>query len=118
SSSSLLPMRYSRSSSHISTSENGADPGPAIRLRGLNVRFGTRTIFKDLDLDVRHGEVLGIVGASGAGKSVLLRTMLGAVRPESGKIEILGQDQSALVDDERREFDARFGVLFQDGALF
>jgi phospholipid/cholesterol/gamma-HCH transport system ATP-binding protein len=111
-------MRYSRSSSHISTSENGADPGPAIRLRGLNVRFGARTIFKDLDLDVRHGEVLGIVGASGAGKSVLLRTMIGLVRPESGKIEILGQDQSALVDDERREFDARFGVLFQDGALF
>ncbi len=114
-------MHSSPSSSHISTSENGSDPGieePAIRLRGLTVRFGTRFIFRDLDLDVRHGEVLGVVGASGAGKSVLLRTMIGLVRPQTGRIEILGQDQAALVDEERREFDARFGVLFQDGALF
>ena len=117
----MQPMRYSRSSSHISASEDGgATDGadPAIRLRGIMVRFGSRTIFKDLDLDVRHGEVLGLVGASGAGKSVLLRTMIGLVRAEAGRIEILGQDQAALVDDARREFDARFGVLFQDGALF
>jgi phospholipid/cholesterol/gamma-HCH transport system ATP-binding protein len=114
-------MHSSPSSSHISASENGAGPdeaAPAIRIRGLNVRFGARTIFRDLDLDVRHGEVLGIVGASGAGKSVLLRTMIGLVQPEAGTIEILGQDQAALAEDARRMFDARFGVLFQDGALF
>jgi len=90
-------MHSSLSSSPISASENRPPPGdaePAIRVRGLNVRFGARTIFRDLDLDVRHGEVLGVVGASGAGKSVLLRTMIGLVQPESGSVEILGQNQA------------------------
>src|SRR5882724_4178959 len=118
-------MPSSPSSSPISTSERAAlaaagsaQPGPAIRVGGLGVSFGRKTIFRDLDLDVRRGEVLGIVGASGAGKSVLLRTIIGLNRPDAGRIEILGQDQAALGDDARRDFDARFGVLFQDGALF
>src|SRR5438128_1170085 len=113
-------MLSSPSSSPISTSERAALAAvdPAIRVRGLGLSFGRRTIFRDLDLDVRRGEVLGIVGASGAGKSVLLRTIVGLTRANAGRIEILGQDQAALGDDAKRDFDARFGVLFQDGALF
>jgi phospholipid/cholesterol/gamma-HCH transport system ATP-binding protein len=113
-------MLSSPSSSPISASEGAAlaAAAPAIRLRGLSLRFGPRTIFHDLDLDVRRGEVLGIVGASGTGKSVLLRTIIGLTRPDAGRIEIFGQDQAALGADAKRAFDARFGVLFQDGALF
>jgi phospholipid/cholesterol/gamma-HCH transport system ATP-binding protein len=82
------------------------------------MRLGGRTIFDKLDLDVRRGEVLGIVGASGAGKSVLLRTIVGLNRPQAGRIEIFGQDRARLDDEEQRALDARYGVLFQDGALF
>jgi len=94
------------------------DTPPAIRVRGLTVEVGGRTLFRDLDLEVRRGEVIGIVGASGAGKSVLLRTLIGLVRPQAGRIEILGEDQAELSESERSAFDTRFGVLFQDGALF
>lgn len=114
-------MPSSLSSSHISASERVIerdDAKPVIRVRGLRVRLGNRLIFRDLDLDVWRGEVLGVVGASGAGKSVLLRTIIGLIPHEAGNIEVLGRDQSALAADARSEFDARFGVLFQDGALF
>jgi phospholipid/cholesterol/gamma-HCH transport system ATP-binding protein len=82
------------------------------------MRLGGRTILEDLDLEVRRGEVLGVVGASGAGKSVLLRAIVGLLPRAAGRIGLLGQDQAALDAAERRDFDARFGVLFQDGALF
>jgi phospholipid/cholesterol/gamma-HCH transport system ATP-binding protein len=84
----------------------------------LQKRFGARVLFDRLDLDVRYGEVLGLVGSSGAGKSVLLRTILGLAEAEAGRIELLGQDQAALGEEAKRALDARFGVLFQDGALF
>jgi len=90
----------------------------AIRLRGLETRFGDKVIFRDLDLDVRRGEVIGVVGASGTGKSVLLRTIVGLVHPTAGRIEILGEQTARLGSSARRRLDARFGVLFQDGALF
>ena len=90
----------------------------AIRLRGLETRFGDKVIFRDLDLDVRRGEVIGVVGASGTGKSVLLRTIVGLVHPTAGRIEILGEQTARLGPSARRRLDARFGVLFQDGALF
>jgi phospholipid/cholesterol/gamma-HCH transport system ATP-binding protein len=82
------------------------------------MRIDGKTILEDLDLDVRRGEVLGIVGASGAGKSVLLRSIVGLARPAAGRVVLLGEDQTALATEERRDFDARCGVLFQDGALF
>jgi phospholipid/cholesterol/gamma-HCH transport system ATP-binding protein len=89
-----------------------------IRVRGLVTRFGTQTIHDGLDLDVRRGEVLGVVGGSGSGKSVLLRSLIGLKRPEAGRTEIFGHDIGRLGEDEKRSLDRRWGVLFQDGALF
>jgi phospholipid/cholesterol/gamma-HCH transport system ATP-binding protein len=91
---------------------------PVIRVRGLRTRFGAQLVHDGLDLEVRRGEVLGVVGGSGAGKSVLLRAILGLLRPEHGRIEVLGCEPAALDDGARRELQARQGVLFQDGALF
>ncbi len=90
----------------------------AIRLRGLTKRFGTQLVFEDLNLDVHRGEILGIAGGSGAGKSVLLRTILGLLPHEAGSIEIFGKNRAALKAEERASAERRWGVLFQDGALF
>src|SRR5258708_18622266 len=89
-----------------------------IRVRGLVTRFGTQTVHDGLDLDVRRGEVMGVVGGSGSGKSVLLRTVIGLKRPEAGAIDVLGYDVPNLGEAEARELEQRWGVLFQDGALF
>lgn len=91
---------------------------PVIRVRGLVTRFGTQTIHDGLDLDVRRGEVLGIVGGSGTGKSVLLKEILGLVTPISGRIEMLGSEPARLSGRAHVALQARTGVLFQDGALF
>jgi phospholipid/cholesterol/gamma-HCH transport system ATP-binding protein len=96
----------------------GEAAAPAIKLRGLTARFGNKTIFENLDLEVRRGEVMGVVGGSGAGKSVLLRTIVGLNRATAGTIEILGETPAGLDDAARRRLDTRLGVLFQDGALF
>src|SRR3954471_11364454 len=122
-------MPPSPSSSRSSASEPGrgaAAPGsrdrapaaPVIRVRGLVTRFGARTIHEGLDLDVRESEVLGVVGGSGTGKSVLLRTIVGLIRPAAGEIEVFGRVLRRLDDAERRRVEGRWGVLFQDGALF
>ena len=89
-----------------------------IRLRGLVTRFGAQIVHDHLDLDVRRGEVLGVVGGSGSGKSVLLRTVIGLKRPDAGSIDVLGYDVPHLGDAEARALEQRWGVLFQDGALF
>jgi phospholipid/cholesterol/gamma-HCH transport system ATP-binding protein len=89
-----------------------------VRVRGLRTRFGTQVIHDGLDLEVRRGEVFGIVGGSGSGKSVLLRCILGLMVPERGEIEVLGQDVARVSEAERYRLQARQGVLFQDGALF
>jgi phospholipid/cholesterol/gamma-HCH transport system ATP-binding protein len=89
-----------------------------ISVHGLVTRFGAQTVHDGIDLDVRRGEVLGVVGGSGSGKSVLLRTVIGLKRPEAGRIEVLGQDISRLDEAAQRALDQRWGVLFQDGALF
>ena len=89
-----------------------------IRVRGLVNRFGAQTVHDGLDLDVMRGEVLGIVGGSGTGKSVLLRTITGLNRPAAGSIEVFGQDVLRVSAEERTEIEKRWGVLFQDGALF
>lgn len=94
------------------------DAKVAIRIRDLTVGFGERTIMEGLDLDVMKGEILGFVGGSGTGKSVLTRTVLGLIKKRSGTIEVLGQNQDELTPDARRALERRFGVMFQHGALF
>lgn len=89
-----------------------------IKVRGLVNRFGAQVVHQDLDLDVWRGEVLGIVGGSGTGKSVLLRTIVGLNRPAAGEIRVLGVDVIRGSDAERRKVEKRWGVAFQDGALF
>ena len=91
---------------------------PAIRVRGITVGFGEKIILDRLDLDVRRGEVLGFVGGSGTGKSVLTRTILGLIRQRTGTIEVFGQNLADLKPDEHRAMERRWGVLFQHGALF
>ena len=89
-----------------------------IRVRGLEVGFGEKTILKGLDLDVYRGEILGFVGGSGQGKSVLTRAILGLVPKRAGTIEVLGQNLDELSSNERRQLERHWGVLFQQGALF
>jgi phospholipid/cholesterol/gamma-HCH transport system ATP-binding protein len=91
---------------------------PAIRVRGLEVAFGARKVMDGLDLDVRRGEVLGFVGASGAGKSVLTRTILGLQPKVAGTIEADGRDLDRVSPAERGRIERGWGVLFQQGALF
>ncbi|MBN33819.1 MAG: ABC transporter ATP-binding protein [Rhodospirillaceae bacterium] len=98
--------------------ESEIDDGHVIRLRGLINRFGTQTVHDRLDLDVRRGEVLGVVGGSGTGKSVLMRTIIGLRDPQAGTIEVLGRDTKRLNNKQAKELRSHWGVLFQDGALF
>ena len=85
-----------------------------VEVRGLVTRFGPRTIHDGLDLEVKRGEVLAVIGGSGTGKSVLLRLMLGLMRPAEGSIRVFGVDPAA----DHAATRGRIGVLFQDGALF
>ncbi len=89
-----------------------------IEVRGLLSQFGEQVIHRDLDLDVVRGEVLGVVGGSGTGKTVLLNSIIGLKEPEGGSIKIFGHDVSATTDAERADIERRTGVLFQQGALF
>jgi phospholipid/cholesterol/gamma-HCH transport system ATP-binding protein len=89
-----------------------------IEIQGLKTQFGDQVIHNDLDLAVKKGEVLGIVGGSGTGKSVLLRTILGLNIPQDGIIKVLNQDIHGISRHDLRRLQKKWGVLFQDGALF
>ena len=91
---------------------------PIIRVRGLVNRFGDQVVHDGIDLDVRRGEILGVVGGSGTGKSVLMRSILALRRPDAGEIEVLGVDARSEDPLQRRHIERNTGVLFQDGALF
>jgi phospholipid/cholesterol/gamma-HCH transport system ATP-binding protein len=96
-----------------------AKPGdPVIRVRDLDVGFGDVLVLDHLSLDLLRGEILGLVGGSGSGKSVLLRTIIGLLQKKAGSIEILGKDIDCMSYEERRGLERRCGVLFQHGALF
>ena len=89
-----------------------------IKVRGLVNGFGNTIIHDHIDLDVMRGEVLGVVGGSGAGKSVLLRSIIGLNKPLEGSIEVFGQETVGMDTEELRGLQLRWGVLFQEGALF
>ena len=91
---------------------------PLIRVRGLVNRFGEQIVHDGVDLDVRRGEILGVVGGSGTGKSVLMRSILGLRKPDAGRIQLLGVDARSEDPVTRRHIERNTGVLFQDGALF
>ena len=89
-----------------------------IKVEGLVNRFGSQIVHDGLNLEVKRGEIIGIVGGSGAGKSVLLRSIIGLNRPQAGRIEIFGEQPASLGEAERFALERRWGVLFQEGALF
>ncbi|MDX1626349.1 MAG: ATP-binding cassette domain-containing protein [Wenzhouxiangellaceae bacterium] len=89
---------------------------PVVRVRGLVNRFDSTVVHDRLDLDVRRGEILGVVGGSGSGKSVLMRSILGLQRPQAGTVELFGRRFGP--GDSRAGLEDLVGVLFQDGALF
>jgi len=91
---------------------------PVISVREVVNRFGRQVVHDGVSFEVFPGEVFGIVGGSGSGKSVLLRTMLGLRRPTAGAVELEGRDITAMSDAELREVKRRYGVTFQHGALF
>jgi len=97
-----------------------SEPMPAISIRGLVNRFGDQVVHDGLDLDVRSGEILGVVGGSGTGKSVLMRSIIGLQRPEAGSISVFGEQMLDRdeEDPEQIAIRGRWGVLFQGGALF
>ncbi|MGO1502085.1 MAG: ABC transporter ATP-binding protein [Marinobacter sp.] len=104
------------------TNSNAQKPNsklsPIIEIRGLDNRFGSHVVHENLDLDLFKGEILGVVGGSGTGKSVLLRSIVGLDKPSAGRIKVFGKDLNRLSTKERSETEQRFGVLFQQGALF
>jgi phospholipid/cholesterol/gamma-HCH transport system ATP-binding protein len=89
-----------------------------LEVEGVTVTFGEKVILDNLNLDVRRGEILGFIGPSGSGKSVLLRTVLGLTKKRAGTIRLFGADLDHVSEKERLEMDMRLGVLFQHGALF
>lgn len=93
-------------------------PEVIIGVRGLSNSFGRHVVHENLDLDVRRGEIIGVVGGSGTGKSVLLRSIVGLQKPTGGTVNVLGVDVLSADEDTRSALEARWGVMFQDGALF
>lgn len=91
---------------------------PVIEVRGLLSQFGERAIHKDLDLTINRGEIIGVVGGSGTGKTVLLNSIIGLKEPEAGTVSLFGVERSTMSEEEVAAMERRTGVLFQQGALF
>jgi phospholipid/cholesterol/gamma-HCH transport system ATP-binding protein len=89
-----------------------------IEVRGLKNSFGDQLVHDGLDLDVRRGEILGVVGGSGTGKSVLMRSIIGLQAPEAGEVKVFGEDTVGRDEDEAKDVRRRWGILFQGAALF
>lgn len=95
-----------------------SSPDNVIEVRNLLSQFGTHVVHQDLNLDLKRGEVMGVVGGSGTGKTVLLNTILGLKKPEAGTVRILGYERGNMTPEQSADVDQRTGVLFQQGALF
>ena len=91
---------------------------PVIEIRGLHTRFGSTVIHRGIDLDVAAGQTLGLVGGSGSGKTTLLREIVGLLVPDSGTVKLFGHSILSADREIRRQVRRRFGMLFQQGALF
>jgi len=91
---------------------------PIIEVKGLTNRFGDQLVHENLELNVRRGEILGVVGGSGTGKSVLMRSVIGLQTPDEGEIEVFGEPMIGRDEEEAKHVRRRWGVLFQGGALF
>src|SRR5678816_3116446 len=96
----------------------GAPRQPKIRLRGLRKSFGPKLVLDGVDLDIAAGESMVIIGGSGTGKSVLLKHVIGLLRPDAGTVEVDGTAVEKLGNREITEFRRKFGMSFQEGALF
>jgi len=94
------------------------DADPIIEVRGLRNSFGDQVIHDNLDLDVRRGEILGVVGGSGTGKSVLMRSIIGLQEPDEGEIRVFGESRAERDEQQEMDLRRRWGVLFQGAALF
>ena len=99
-------------------SEERHDHEVILTARDITVAFGAKVVLKDLNLDIYRGEILGFVGGSGTGKSVLMRTILGLNRKQTGTVKVFGVDVDKATPEEKMAIDMRMGVLFQHGALF
>lgn len=97
---------------------NGGGTEAVIEVQGLRTQFGDHVVHNNLDFTVRRGEVMGVVGGSGSGKSVLMRAIIGLIEPAAGSVRVFGKDLRALPEAERQSYERRWGVMFQDGALF
>jgi phospholipid/cholesterol/gamma-HCH transport system ATP-binding protein len=95
-----------------------AEREPIIEVSGLKNRFGDQIVHEDLDLSVRRGEILGVVGGSGTGKSVLMRSIIGLQTPTAGEITVFGEPMIGRDEEEAKHVRRRWGVLFQGAALF
>jgi phospholipid/cholesterol/gamma-HCH transport system ATP-binding protein len=93
-------------------------PDNIIEVRGLKNSFGTQIVHENLDLDVRRGEILGVVGGSGTGKSVLMRSIIGLQTPDEGEITVFGESMVGRDEEEAKDVRRRWGILFQGAALF
>lgn len=102
----------------VDPSNQSAPSEVVITVKGLTVGFGETNVLEDLDLELHRGEILGVVGASGTGKSVLMRTVLGLMPKHAGAVSIFDIDYDSATDAESQAIDRKLGVLFQHGALF
>ncbi|WP_435992526.1 ABC transporter ATP-binding protein, partial [Brevundimonas sp. LjRoot202] len=100
------------------TAGTAAKPEALIEVRGLLSQFDERVIHENLDLDVERGEVLGVVGGSGSGKTVLLNSIIGLKEPDGGSVRVFGHDMADLTKEQAADIERRTGILFQQGALF
>ena len=105
-------------SAAIEAPGGGTSPAAVIEVRGLRTQFGAQVIHDDLDFRVVPGEIMGVVGGSGTGKSVLIKNLIGIMSPDSGSIMIDGEESAGVTGKRRDRINAKFGMLFQGAALF